>query len=123
MTGITTEWRQSPYHLALPIGMWNIYYQISMAGLGNGGNTTFIMSALSLATIPISRSYDYKNSNNGYSTNKNCSGILKGNANVSIDDKANVYILAKYANTNGNAGITSYDNNIPTEIIATCAYL
>jgi hypothetical protein len=118
-----TTFTTSPFSISVPIGDFNVSYLISLLGIGNGGVTTWVKTALGKTTTPLAGSQDFKDSTDGAANVTKCAGIFKGSALVTNTAKTSVYILTAYANSSKNVSLNPYCENFPTTIRATCAYL
>jgi hypothetical protein len=118
-----TTFTTSPFSISVPIGDFNVSYLISLLGIGKGGETTWVKTALGKTTTPLAGSQDFKDSTDGAASVTKCAGIFKGSALVTNTAKTSVYILTAYANSIKNVSLNPYCENFPTTIRATCAYL
>ena len=119
----STVFAASPFSISVPIGDFSVSYLISLIGIGSGGNTTWVKSALGKTTTPLAGSQDFKDATDGAASVTKCAGIFKGSALVINTAKTSVYILTAYANSNSNVSLNPYYEMFPTTIRATCAYL
>lgn len=113
----------SAFSISVPIGEFNTSYLISLIGIGLGGDTTWVKTALGKTTTPLAGSQDFKDAKDGAASVTKCAGIFKGSVLVTNTSKTTVYILTAYANSNSNVSLTPYYEYFPTLITAECAYL
>lgn len=118
-----TSFAVSAFGISVPIGIFDVSYLISLIGVGSGGSTTWVKTALGATSTPLAGSQDFKDSTDGAASVTKCGGIFKGRALITNTSKTTIYILTAYANSNGNVSLNPYYESFPTVIRATCAYL